>query len=233
MFKVIHNNVVVDIIKNPTYVRYLTKSEKFVNTDKTSANGVRSSDKNTVYILKGNSCPSGKNLLVVDLLRITEAEYKHLEYLMTSQNNIEVDSTILKHERQLKLAEMSDACNKMIVDGIHILLSDGNYHDFRLTVEDQLNLSSFQNQIQAGTKKILYHETGKLVRWFSCEDMQRIIESADRHKLKHTTYYNLLKHCIHNMYNKDDIASVYYGIPLETLPVPKDVQLNVKEYNIV
>lgn len=233
MFKVIHNNVVVDILKNVTYVRYLTKSGKFVNTDKTSAHGFRSSNMDTVYILEGNACPPGKNLLVVKLLKITETEYDNLKTLMKSQTSIEADSTVLKHARQLKISELSAVCNDVITSGIHVLLSDGNYHDFRLTVEDQLNLASFQTQIASGTKKILYHETGKLVRWFTAEDMKLIIAAADRHKLRHTTYYNLLKHCIHNMYNKDDIESVYYGIPLETLPAPKDVQLNVKEYNIV
>ena len=79
----------------------------------------------------------------------------------------------------------------------------------------------------------MFHETDKPVRWFTASDMIRIIDAADRHKNKHTTYYNLLKHCIHNMYNKDDIESIYYGIRLETLPAPKDVQLNLKEYNIV
>jgi hypothetical protein len=232
MFKVIHNNVVVDILETVTYVRYLKKSNKFVNTDKTSADGFRSSSMDTVYILEGKDCPPRKNLLIVKLVKITKSEYDNLRLLMDTQNSIEADTLVLKYSRQLKLAELSVACNNAITAGVTVLLSDGVYHDFRLTVEDQLNLASFQNQINNGVKKFLYHETGKLVRWFTSDDMNLIISAADRHRFKHTTYYNLLKHCIHNMYNKDEIESVYYGIPLETLPAPKDVQFNMKEYNI-
>lgn len=232
MFKVIHNNVVVDILDSVTYVRYLSRSNRFVNTDKTSAHGFRSSDMSTVYILEGNSCPPGKNLLVVKLVKITKVEYQKLKNLMESQDSIEANSTELRYARQLKISELSAACNAAIVSGVHVLLSDGKYHDFRLTVEDQLNLASFQSQIANGSKKILYHETGKLVRWFTSDDMNLIISAADRHRLRHMTYYNLLKHCIEGMYNKAEIESAYYGVPLETLPVPKDVQFDVKEYNI-
>lgn len=232
MFKIIHNGVVVDLLKKVIYVRYLARSDKFVNTDKTSAHGIRSSNMETVYILEGRKCPPDKKLLTVKLVRVTESEYNHLQTTMNEQSSIIDNSYILNSIRQLKLEELSCACNKSIIDGINVLLSDGRYHRFRLTIEDQLNLASFRNQIAAGSTKILYHETGKVVRWFTADDMIRIISAADRHKLRHTTYYNLLKHCIHNMYNKDDIESVYYGIKLETLPAPKDVQFNMEEYNI-
>lgn len=232
MFKVIHNNVVVDILTEVTYVRYLTRANKFVNTDKTSAHGIRNSAMNAVYILEGNSCPPGKNLLVVKLVRITKAEYDNLEKLMSYQDSVGADAAALRTARQLKISEMSESCNAAIVNGVRVLLSDGRYHDFRLTIEDQLNLATFHNQIANGVKKILYHETGMVVRWFSAEDMKLIISVADRHRFKHTTYYNLLKHCIQNMYDQEKIESVYYGIPLETLPSPKDAQFDVKEYNI-
>lgn len=232
MFKVIHNGVVVDLLKKVVHVRYLAKSDKFVNTDKTNAHGVRSSNMETVYLLEGRNCPLKDNLLTVKLVRITETEYQNLQEIMNTQSNIAANSYILSCARQRKLDELSVACNNSIVEGITVLLSDGRYHNFRLTVEDQLNLASFRSQISSGLTKILYHETGKLVQWFTADDMTRIIQAADRHKLRHTTYYNLLKHCIHNMYNKDAIESVYYGINLETLPAPKDVQFNMKEYNI-
>ena len=44
MFKIIYNDIVIDIIKTVTWVRCLKKSKRIVNTDKSSAHGFYGSD---------------------------------------------------------------------------------------------------------------------------------------------------------------------------------------------
>ena len=53
MFKVIYNEIVIDLIETVKWVRCLKKSKQIVNTDKSSAHGFYGSDNKTVYILEG------------------------------------------------------------------------------------------------------------------------------------------------------------------------------------
>ena len=232
MFKIIHNHKVVDILENLIYVRYLKRSKRFVNTDKMSAHGVRGSDRSTVYVLEGAKHLPVENPRVL-VVSIDEEEYNYLRDILSKDSDIHNEDGELHQIRKDKIDAMSMACNESIISGMDVLLSDGEIHNFKLTIEDQLNLSSFQYRILKGASRFLFHETGEPVRWFSAYDMKRVIDAAEKHKNKHTTYFNLLKQCIQNMYNVDDIDKVYYGVSLETLPRPKDMKFNLKEYNIV
>lgn len=227
MFKVIHNDRVIDILDRVIYVRCL-QSGKFVNTDITSAHGFYGSNGKSVYILEGINCPQGISLPQARLESISKSEYDNLQKKL--EHSSVDNNSVLEISRLQKLQELSNDCKNSIVSGVGVLFSDGKVHNFRLTIEDQLNLESIRAQLVGGARKILYHETDSVVRWFSADDMQRLLVAMDQHRTRHTTYYNLLKHCIHNMYNKDEIERIYYGIPLESLPVELD--LNVKEYNI-
>lgn len=233
MYKLITKNVVVDILKTVKYVRWLARTKKFVLTDKTSAHGVYGSDNKTVYILEGNNCPPGLPNKVIKLIEITESEYNRLDTLLRGKTPVDSNTILLNKAKEAKLSELSTACKMSIEDGVHVMFSDNHSHHFRLTLEDQLNLWSIEKEIQAGSLSVLYHETNKPCKMYRASDIVKLIQAADAHKRYHTTYYNILKHCINNMYNREEVESVYYGIPLDNLPMTEDVQFLVKEHRLV
>lgn len=233
MYKLVTRNVVVDVLETVKYVRWLTKSKRFVLTDSTSAHGVYGSDNRTVYVLEGKDCPQVLPNTVVRMIQITESEFTRLQSLLHGKITVDADVVLLNRAREEKLQELSKNCKSMIESGVSVMFSDNMSHAFRLTVEDQLNLWAVEKEIQSGSLSVLYHETGKPCKMYRSSDILKLIQTADLHKKHHTTYYNILKHCINNMYSKEEIDRVYYGISLEDLPMSDDVQYLVKEQHIV
>ena len=48
-YKVMHGNMLIDLLTEVQWVRYLPKQKRMVVTDSQSANGILGSDKNAVY----------------------------------------------------------------------------------------------------------------------------------------------------------------------------------------
>ena len=118
---------------------------------------------------------------------------------------------------------------KNIVAGTYILLSDNLYHHFKLTLEDQLNLSSIETDLKFGAKYAIYHSTDSVCEIYSSADMMKIIQGTNKHKRYHTTYFNLLKYCINNMTNIDEISAIEYGVELSSLNIPTNIKARVQE----
>ena len=71
--------------------------------------------------------------------------------------------------------------------------------------------------IAAGETSIPYHADGELCRYYSIEDIKKVMDAATAYTTFHVTYFNSLKVYINAMENMTDIASVQYGmdIPIE------------------
>lgn len=74
-YKLMNNDIVVDLLRKVCYVRYLPKSKRWVITDPQSAHGVMGSDNNTIYLLDGRSCAYEGALTRVLVEEISEEEY--------------------------------------------------------------------------------------------------------------------------------------------------------------
>lgn len=233
MYKLITRNVVVDVLETVKYARWLKRSQRFVLTDRTSAHGVYGSDNKTVYLLEGSNCPQVLPNTVVKMIQITESEFTRLKSLLHGKVTVDANTILLNRAKEEKLQELSKNCKSAIESGVSVVFSDNMSHSFRLTIEDQLNLWALEKEIQSGSLAVLYHETGKTCKMYRASDILKLIQAADLHKKHHTTYYNILKHCINNMYSKEEVDRMYYGIPLEDLPMTDEVQYLVKEQHIV
>lgn len=229
MYKVVYNDLIVDVLNEIRYVRYIEQFDRVVNTDPTSAHGFYGSDGKTVYILEGNSCPQGKPWKVISLQPISETEYEKLENLLLNNAVVNSNNVLLNDAKEKKISELSKECNNAIVNGVSVLFEDGLYHNFRLTVEDQLNLTFLDNLIKEGKEKILYHETNKQIQYFSADDIKQLIKAAQAHIQYHTTYFNILKHCIHNMYNIEEIRNIQYGVNVNELDISDEMKNLFKE----
>ena len=77
-YKVVNGNMVVDLLREVHYVRYLPRSKRWVNTDGLSANGVIGGSGDVIYHLNGRAIAYPENILSIDLINIDENEYNYL-----------------------------------------------------------------------------------------------------------------------------------------------------------
>jgi hypothetical protein len=225
MHKVIHNNKVIDIVKQPKFVRFLSNGRTAL-TDKTSAHGVFGSDDKTIYSFKPII---GKNLLVVELCEVSAEESKRLQSLLDSGQTINADDSELEKAKQLKINSLSILCRNKIVAGFSIKLSDGNTYHFKLTTEDQLNLMLIENQIANGENFFIYHATNQPCQIYSREDMIKIIRAFRAHTLYHTTYFNAVKHHIKALTDIEKVNLFVYGTDVSATienPILKQILKN-------
>lgn len=122
----------------------------------------------------------------------------------------EAEQITVEYVRDVKIREMSLACNKAITDGFDMELSGKILH-FSLTANDQTNLTAASAQILNGESEIPYHADGEDYRLFSADDMLRIITAANRHKTYHLAYFNSLKKWVNALVRLSNIRAVEYG----------------------
>ena len=104
MFKLIHNNMVVDLLKEKVcYVRYLPRSKRLIVTDSQSANGVKVSDNNTIYHLQGTVSTFPDEKITVQVVEITQEEYDALagQFAIQAKENEDLRNRLNHVEDQL------------------------------------------------------------------------------------------------------------------------------------
>lgn len=126
------------------------------------------------------------------------------------KNNELADSFGIQPIKESKLKEISIACENTIYNGIDVELSTGTEH-FSLTEKDQINLFGKKMQLLAGVEKMEYHEDGQPCRYFTPEDMQKIVDNAMFFVSYNTTYCNALNMWIKSCTKPSEIENIYWG----------------------
>lgn len=104
MYKLINNNMVVDLLTTINYVRYMKNSQRWLGTDSQSAHGVMGSDGNTIYQLKGRKSGSPDNLMNVEIIKIEEEEFNMLskQFSMVRKENQDLRNELGQVKEQLQ-----------------------------------------------------------------------------------------------------------------------------------
>lgn len=210
-----NNNNVITVSNKASFYKYFDSSNKLISVSSDIADRVRVNNKS--YKIQGSNTP-GEPLYFIHI--ISEEEYNELKAKI--ENKPPEVSLYLKRTREEKIDELCSSCQQKIIDGCDISLSIGTQH-FKFTAEDQLNISRLMNNLQINrTNKVIYHSTGNRVQYYSAADFTRIYDEMNKHITYHTTYFNLLKNCINNMYNPLEIKEISYGYKLTNF---EDIQL--------
>lgn len=136
-----------------------------------------------------------------------------------------VENLSLEDARLAKYQEISTACEQTIYAGVDVPTSSGIEH-FSLTEKDQINLFGKKMQLLAGEEKLEYHEDGKPCKYFSREDMQKIVDKAMFYVSYNTTYCNALNMWIKSVTSPEDFEQIQWGVE-----VPEEFQNEVlKDY---
>lgn len=128
---------------------------------------------------------------------------------------------MLEELKTAKKAEISAACESTIYKGVDVDLN-GEWEHFSLSTNDQLNLFGKQAQIAAGETQFEYHQDGHPCKYYSLENMLKIIQAAMTHVSYHTTYCNALNMWIAGANTKDEVNDIFYGAD-----VPEEYQSEV------
>ena len=103
--------------------------------------------------------------------------------------------------------------------------SSGVEH-FSLTEKDQINLFGKKMQLLAGEEKLEYHEDGQPCKYFSTEDMPKIIKKAMFYVSYNTTYCNAMNMWIKSITKPSDLDQIRWGAK-----IPEEFQNEVlKDY---
>jgi len=123
-----------------------------------------------------------------------------------------IDELTLEYVRTSKLSEMSRACRDTIENGFDLELRDEVKH-FSLDTQDQLNLLTLSAMAQTQSL-IPYHADNEECIFYTNEEINEIVETANAWKIYHTTYYNALKGYINALETIEEIGEIYYGIEI-------------------
>lgn len=223
MYKIIYKEKVIDVVETPHFFRILPTGH-VTFTDKSSAQGIVGSDNKTLYAF---TPVKQRKLDVVTIEEITFEELKRLQSLLSSGQDI-IDETALTEAKHATIRKLSNQCKSKIISGFSVVLSDRKSYSFQLTIEDQLNLMSIEGQLNAGVDTFLYHATGQSCKYFSREDMIKIIAAFRRHTLYHTTYFNVAKQYINSLASIEKVTMFTYGTDVSEIVDDKAIKQILK-----
>lgn len=126
--------------------------------------------------------------------------------------------------KSAKIAEISAACNAVIVAGVDLELSEGVAH-FNLSIEDQSNIANLFRVVELGGTEFPYQADGGVCRIYTAQEIAAIYIAAQTLITSQTTYHNALKAYVQSLENAEEIAAVTYGMEL---PEPFASEMNTK-----
>lgn len=207
MYKIIHDNKIIDVVHVARFITFLASGHIAI-TDKLSAQGIVGSDGETIYSF---APVSNKNYKTVSIEEISLEEFNRLKGLLNSNQVISADASALEKAKNKKIKYLSSICKSTITAGFSIKLSDNNYYNFKLTTEDQLNLMNLENQLATDADLFIYHATDQPCKFFTRDDMSKIIKAFRRYTLYHTTYFNAAKQYIKSLMDIEKVQLFTYG----------------------
>ncbi len=177
----------------------------------------------------------------VSIISIDETEYNALIEAFETNDEIEIepteepiDNTIPQDEneqvtlefvRDAKIAQMSKICHDTIVNGIDVVLSDGESHHFSLEIEDQIKIQALALKAQNGESTLFWHEDDMPCKFYSANDILAIYTALEKIQTIETTWFNSLKMYIMSMETIEQISAVTYRTE-----IPEEYQSEVLKY---
>lgn len=235
-YKIMQDNEFVGAVCSDDFVRYQQKHQCYIGTNEqygefVSYNGILYrctwmkpiKNPNTVYE-------------VASLIGISEGQYRILTRAAETNAEIEpaiepepievgpqttlADENTLKYVRDAKIKQLSNACTRTIEEGF-VLVLRGEERHFSLTVQDQLNLITLSTLAQTQTL-IPYHADGEQSTFYTNEEINEIVESANAFKIYNAAYFNALKGYVNSLESIEEIDRIEYGSA-----IPEEYQTDV------
>lgn len=112
-----------------------------------------------------------------------------------------------------KLAEISAACNAVIVAGVDLEFNGETVH-FNLSIEDQSNIANLFRVVELGGSEFPYQADGGVCRIYSAAEIAQIYIAAQTLITTQTTYHNTLKAYVQTLTTVEELETITYGMDL-------------------
>lgn len=89
-YKILHNNQIIDVLENIRYVKCLPRTQKVIEVEKSQANGIVSSNGDTIYHLFNTKNTFKEEKLSVVVEEITEEEFLKLTTQLINRNDLQL-----------------------------------------------------------------------------------------------------------------------------------------------
>ena len=106
MYKIMHDNRVIDAVEHPEFIKFL-RSGHISFTDKTSAHGILGSDRKTIYVFAPQP---GRDFQIVSIEAISADELNSLSGLLSSGQLVSADESALTNAKEGRLSVLSSIC---------------------------------------------------------------------------------------------------------------------------
>lgn len=229
-YKLISGTNIVGIVTSLDFRRFQKKHRIILICDEQSAQYVQYKD---ILYHDNWMLPITSDLYEyesAEVIQVDEQEYNILKAALETEDEIVIkpetpveeepeyvdpnEVITVDYVKSVKIAEMSNTCNKVITNGFDVVLRDGNSYHFSLTTQDQLNLITLSSMVANGETQIPYHADGELCRFYSAEDINIIITTATQFKTYQISYFNALKAYIESLDDMNEIGAITYGVDI-------------------
>lgn len=220
-FKVLKDNEYLGVAAEEDLRQYQKKHNIILTSDIQNAQFVQLGD--ILYhdawlqkVPEGVSCEEATILSIgkeeYDILRESELSLPVMAPAEETQEEIPVETDItLEFVKKAKLSDMDFACQRAIMDGVDIALSNGEVYHFGMDFGDQFNMASALTRILSGATEILYHADGEDYKYYSADDILTIAAAMNAHKDYYALYYSCLKNWINSLTKTGDIHKIAFG----------------------
>lgn len=125
--------------------------------------------------------------------------------------DIPLKELTLEEEKELKIEELSNECEKLINAGTDIVLpSDGKMHHFSFTLTDQNNIKTCFDLATASKTEIPYHADNEVCRLFSVKDIVTLYAEEQYFITKTTTFFNYLRQQVKSLDTVDEVKATTF-----------------------
>lgn len=225
-YMVVQNDQIIDALSEIVYVRKQITHGNLIICNAELAEGILSYDCSSIWFVPDLITENVNEYPIVSLQEIDEEKYKVLRNALDKDCEVpcpkpeqptpnEPDNQsglLLECIQTNKINEMSKICNQRILSGFNMVLDDGQTHHFDFTLEEQANLMYAKLCIDNGATKIPYHASDEPCRFFTADEIKKIINVGTNMRILETTYFNSLKLYIKSMNTIEEVNSVVYGM---------------------
>lgn len=233
-YKIIQNGEVVSVIDSPVWVTQLSNGS-IIRSGLSNAMGVVSADGTRTFHIIGAKkfVNAGRKFEDVEAVYINAAEAEELKTLLELGASVSGDADVtwdeptdepepetiednatLDEAKDRKIALLSEDSRQVIYNGVDVETTAGVEH-FALGINEQLDLITLYSLASTDVEQIPYHNSDGDCRYYSGEDILKIISAANKLKMYHSAYMDSLKRWVSAMQSISEVGQVKYG---DTIP---------------
>ena len=104
--------------------------------------------------------------------------------------------------------QMSNECNRIILNGVDLEMSDEKTYHFSMQIEDQLKIQALALKVKNGETELPYHADGEPCRFFSVDEILALNQAMEYLITYQTTYFNSLRTYVQNIKDIDTLSTI-------------------------